>query len=119
MKNVISKITGVVGVYRSVASPGFASNLRSAVSFVVAIPSVFIMPVFHCIGLCFTSNRALASTLAPLSLINLLISPLLVVYVIALPFFERRLYLTTPAGRALAQVQRQAYEQMKEQNGQA
>jgi hypothetical protein len=119
MKNLFPKITGLLTVYRSAKTPGLASNASSAIAFVIAMPSVFIMPVFHSVMLCFTPYRAIAKQLLPLSLFNLLISPLLAVYVIALPLFGRRLYLTTPAGRALTEVKKQINASIREQNRQA
>jgi Flp pilus assembly protein TadB len=94
-------------IYKPVVFPGFKKNMLYAFSLLVAYPTIFLSPVwsmlFH-----FEASSILAKLSAvTVALLHLILSPLLVLYALALPFFGCRLYLHSPAAQTISDIEQQ------------
>ena len=80
---------------------GFAAALKTNALFLVAVPSLFVIPVFTMLGqsVFVPSRNALVNLL--LTAVHLLIAPLLIAYTLSLTFFGRTILGLTSGGRAL------------------
>lgn len=121
MKQAIGSISfalqGLWGMYRPVRAHPHIENITYMVSSLIFLPRVFLWPVLYFLG-----RLILKPSLERLSgflftVFHLALLPLMIPYFIALPLLGCRMWIHTPAGRALTDIMHRVQAQREADAG--